>query len=107
MKKSAIHPAPSAPAPSSVSAQAIPSYGEIATRAEALWREKGCPPACDDEIWLEAEQQLFRQRRPEQDKRDVISNANPRFKIDEGNDNPMREFDERFSEPTGKETTSL
>jgi hypothetical protein len=107
MKNSAPLPGPSAAAHPSASAQAAPSHGEIATCAEALWREKGCPQACDDEIWLEAEQQLVFQRRPEQDERDVISTANSRFTFDEKTNEDMREFDERFSEPTGKETTSL
>jgi hypothetical protein len=83
------------------------SHEEIMTRAEALWREKGCPQGCDDEIWLEAEQHLSRQRHHEPDKRNVISTANPRFKFDEKSDEQIREFDERFSTPAGKETTSL
>ena len=77
------------------------------TRAEALWRDKGCPQGCDDEIWLEAEQRLSRQQRHKPDKRDVISTANPRFEFGQKSDEQMIEFDERFSAPAGKETTSL
>lgn len=99
-----------APDPASVScgnAGSAPIHKEIMAEAKALWRKKGCPQGCDDEIWLEAEQQLSRQRRPEKDKRDIISTANPRFKFDQASDDLIRKFDERFSEPAGKETTSL
>jgi hypothetical protein len=92
---------------SSSNAPVAPSHEEIMARAEALWREKGCPQGCDDEIWLEAEQQLFCQRHLKPDQRDVISTANPRFEFDQKSDEKIREFDERFSAPAGKETTSL
>ncbi|MGA2018898.1 MAG: DUF2934 domain-containing protein [Opitutaceae bacterium] len=36
-----------------------PSHEEIAVEAEVLWRQKGCPENCDEEIWLEAERQLL------------------------------------------------
>jgi hypothetical protein len=84
-----------------------PSYGEITTRAEALWREKGCPPGCDDEIWLEAERQLSRPRPFKQDKTEVIALPDRRFKFDRASDDITRELEERFPGPTGKETTSL
>jgi len=35
------------------------TYQKIAARAEALWRRKGRPAGRDNEIWLEAERQLF------------------------------------------------
>ncbi len=44
--------------PSAPQVRMAPSHGETAARAEALWRQRGCPLACDDEIWLEAERQL-------------------------------------------------
>ena len=37
-------------------------HEEIAARADMLWREKGCPQGCDEEIWLEAERELLRRR---------------------------------------------
>jgi hypothetical protein len=45
---------PPAPVPNS-SAHAV-----VAARAEALWREQGCPHGRDLEHWLEAERQLGR-----------------------------------------------
>src|SRR5580700_5588024 len=58
-KKPPIRP-PSPSSASSPGAHLPPSHEEIARQAEALWREKGCPHGRDDEIWLEAEQQLLR-----------------------------------------------
>jgi len=41
------------------SAKAVPpSHKDIAAQAIRIWKEKGCPNACDVEIWLEAERQL-------------------------------------------------
>lgn len=40
-----------------------PTHDEIATAAHSLWKDRGCPEGIDNEIWLEAEQQL-RGRRP-------------------------------------------
>lgn len=37
-----------------------PTHDEITSRAQSLWRERGCPAGCDTEIWLEAERQLNR-----------------------------------------------
>ncbi len=34
------------------------AYEQIAARAEAIWREKGCPPGQDEQNWHEAERQL-------------------------------------------------
>jgi hypothetical protein len=52
-----------------VQGKSVPSHEEIVTRAAALWREKGCPQACDDEIWLEAERQLWHLRCLQPDER--------------------------------------
>jgi hypothetical protein len=84
-----------------------PAHGEIATWADALWRQKGCPQGCDDEIWLEAEQQLLRQQRLERDERDENALADSRFGFGRKSDDRMGELDERFRRPTGRETTSL
>lgn len=35
-----------------------PTHAEITQRAEILWKNQGCPTGRDEEIWLEAEQQL-------------------------------------------------
>jgi hypothetical protein len=67
------------------------SHGEIAARAEALWRQKGCPVACDDEIWLEAQRQL------------LVGDNSPRS-FD--SDSIMAELDGRFPS-SGRATTSL
>jgi hypothetical protein len=36
-----------------------PTHEEIAAPARILWRKRGCPQGCDDEIWLEAERSLI------------------------------------------------
>jgi len=84
-----------------------PSHDEIATRAEALWREKGCPQGCDDELWLEAERQLCRSPDLEGKERGRIALADPRFDFNRKSDDLMEELKERFPGQTGKETTSL
>lgn len=35
-----------------------PTHEEISLQAQQLWRSRGCPDGCDDEIWLEAERNL-------------------------------------------------
>jgi hypothetical protein len=35
-----------------------PTHDEIAVKAHSLWKDRGCPEGIDNEIWLEAEQQL-------------------------------------------------
>lgn len=35
-----------------------PTHDDIARKAHALWKDRGCPSGIDDEIWLEAERQL-------------------------------------------------
>ena len=47
------------PSPSRPAAR-TPSYTEIEARARVLWQEKGCPEGRDEEIWLQAEQDLAR-----------------------------------------------
>src|SRR4051812_24285892 len=37
-----------------------PTHEDITQRARELWESKGSPQGQDDEIWLEAEQQLSR-----------------------------------------------
>jgi hypothetical protein len=34
------------------------THGQISTRAQMIWEQRGRPYGVDDEIWLEAEQQL-------------------------------------------------
>jgi hypothetical protein len=74
-----------------------PSHAEIAARAQALWRQMGCPDSRDEEIWLEAERQL---RRPHLSSRADWS--------DEGPEERMDELEAIYPDPsTSKETTSL
>lgn len=99
-----------APSLSSVAAGgagAAPSHEEIAKHAVTLWREKGCPHGCDEELWLEAERQLSRALRLNRDERDKTALADPRFSFNQNKDDLMEELNERFPEQTGKETTSL
>lgn len=35
-----------------------PTHDEIAVKAHSLWKDRGCPEGIDNEIWLEAENQL-------------------------------------------------
>ena len=39
--------------------EAKPSHEQISLRAELLWKAKGTPSGQDEQIWLEAEQQLY------------------------------------------------
>jgi len=36
-----------------------PSHEQVALRAELLWKAKGTPSGQDEQIWLEAERQLY------------------------------------------------
>jgi len=101
-------PVASNPTKSSESAAAL-SHEEIAVRAEALWRERGCPQGCDEGIWLEAERQLPADRRQRfaSDERDRTALADPRFDFNRNSNDLMAEVNERFPGATGKETTSL
>jgi len=100
-------PAPGTLSPSSVNTGLAPTHEEIATRAEALWRQKGCPQGCDVEIWLETEGELLRRRPLERDATDKMERADPALKFDRIRDGLMGELNERFPGVTGKETTSL
>ncbi|PTY08514.1 hypothetical protein DB347_02730 [Opitutaceae bacterium EW11] len=42
---------------------AKPTHEQIASRAEVLWKAKGSPAGRDEEIWLEAERQLYDEAR--------------------------------------------
>src|SRR5947209_6885256 len=42
---------------------ARPSREQIALRAELLWKAQGSPTGRDEQIWLEAERQLFDEAR--------------------------------------------
>lgn len=48
---------------SSTSNDAKPTREQIAVRAELLWKAKGSPEGRDEEIWLEAERQLYDEAR--------------------------------------------
>jgi hypothetical protein len=103
--KTSVHPS-SSPTPSA-GAVLAPTHEEIATRAEALWRQKGSPQGCDDELWLEAERDLRHSPAFEGEERDRIALADPRFDFNQKSDDLMEELNERFPGQTGKETTSL
>jgi len=110
MKKRA--PVPSSPSlASSVDTVLPPSHKEIATRAEMLWREKGCPHSCDDELWLEAERQLYQRSIRRRDGRNEVALANPLSRSNPDSDNVMgnviEELNGLYPRPTGKTTTSL
>jgi hypothetical protein len=99
--------ATSAPLPSpSANVGLDPSHDKIAARAEALWREKGYPQGCDEEMWLEAERQLRAELR-QRIERDERVLADPRFAFNRDRNDLMEELNERFPEQTGKEPTSL
>ena len=38
-----------------------PTHEQIAERAEAIWRQRGCVPGKDEQNWYEAEAQLRRE----------------------------------------------
>jgi hypothetical protein len=83
------------------------SHQNIAAAAVALWRQQGRPSGRDDEIWLAAERQCYPNLDLERSKRDRVALADPRFAFNRSSSNLMAELDERFSGPTGRETTSL
>jgi hypothetical protein len=87
-------------------ARETPSHQEIEMRAEVLWRQWGCPEFRDEEIWLEAEQQLTGRS---WDERDWDGNAlpEPLFSSDFNSGEVMAELGELFPEPDDKEPTSL
>jgi hypothetical protein len=104
MKKTPVRPSPSSASFTDVALP--PSHKEIATRAEALWRDKGSPQGCDDELWLEAERQLCHRPGPEGEG-EGIALADLHVDFDQKSDDLMDGVNELFPEQTGKETTSL
>jgi hypothetical protein len=84
-----------------------PSHEEIAVEAEVLWRQKGCPENCDEEIWLEAERQLFHVAKTHRDERDEKAFSDPLSRLDNKSDGVMGELEELYPGQTGRETTSL
>ena len=42
---------------------AQPTHEQVAIRAELLWKAQGSPTGRDEQIWLEAERQLFEETR--------------------------------------------
>jgi hypothetical protein len=96
MKKSK-QPSTGPVAPSPIPPPLSPTRDEIARRAEALWRQRGCPEARDEEIWLEAERQLSGGP--------GASPPTPDKELDSGR--VISELDERFPDGSGKEPTSL
>jgi hypothetical protein len=88
-----------------------PSHEEIATRAETLWRERGCPLGSDDELWLEAERHCYpRSNDPLEKKNQVALCYTPsrlNLESDDAMGNVLEELDYLYPGQTGKETTSL
>jgi hypothetical protein len=83
-----------------------PSHLDISIRAERLWRERGCPPWRDDDIWLDAEREL-----------NSAADGGSRFAtkpsfsdgsiLNSGNSCVMAELDDIFPVRAGRETTSI
>lgn len=46
------------PTATATSKTAMPTYEQIAQRAQEIWTKKGCLPGQDEQNWLEAERQL-------------------------------------------------
>jgi hypothetical protein len=92
---------------SRANAAVAPTHEEITVEAEVLWRQRGCPENCDEEIWLEAERQLFHVARTYRMEQDEKALSDPLSRLDHKSDDVMGELEELFPGPTGKETTSL
>jgi hypothetical protein len=92
---------------SRANAAVAPTHEEIAVEAEVLWRQRGCPENRDEEIWLEAERQLFHVARTYRMEQDEKALSDPLSRLDHKSDDVMGELEELFPGPTGKETTSL
>ncbi len=89
-------------------AELAPSHSEIATRAEALWREMGCPQGCDKQIWLAAERGLCRQLRlekQENDRRALLEQLSLSNNVKMAD--VMEKLEELYPGQSGRETTSL
>jgi hypothetical protein len=98
---------PLAPSPPLVRPAAVPTQLEIGAEAAALWRHRGCPAGCDNEIWLEAEQKLRQRPGFAPDQRDRALLADPRFAFNHEGGELMGELDARFPGQGGQATTSL
>lgn len=97
-----------AASPNSTNAILAPSHEEIAVRAEALWREMGCPRGCDKHIWLAAERRLHGQLRFEREERDRKALLDQLSLINNVKmENVMEKLEELYPGQSGKETTSL
>jgi hypothetical protein len=98
--------APSRPVSTLPVAASIPSHTEITERAAEIWRNRGCPESCDEEIWLEAERQLGGHSVLGGYKGEPTSTL-PLSRLNLNTDEVMSELEELFPEASGKETTSL
>jgi len=76
-------------------------------KAEVLWRQRGCPENCDEEIWLEAEQQLCHVARTDKEEQDEKAFSDPLPRLNDKSDGVMGELEELYPGQTGRETTSL
>lgn len=76
-------------------------------KADVLWRQKGCPENCDEEIWLEAEQQLCRVARADKEEQDEKAFSDPLPRLNDKSVGVMGELEELYPGQTGRETTSL
>jgi hypothetical protein len=89
----------------------VPSHEEIATRAEALWRERGCPLGYDDELWLEAERHCYQRSNGPLEGENQVALCYPPSRLNLESDNAMgdvlEELNYLFPGQTGRETTSL
>ena len=93
---------------SSTNASLAPSHGEIAIRAEALWREMGCPQGCDKQIWLAAERRMYRDLRLEKEERDRKALLDQLSLINNVKMNTvMEKLEELYPQPSSQVRTSL
>jgi hypothetical protein len=82
-----------------------PTHLEISNQAEELWRQKGCPGNCDQEIWLEAERFLWNRPPSAADRSAAVVLDNPNYRFVSGD--VMKELDDLYPASSGQETTSL
>jgi hypothetical protein len=86
-------------------ARLAPTHREISNQAEELWRQKGCPENCDEEIWLEAERFLRNRPASAEARCAAVVLDNPNYRSVSGD--VMNELDGEYPSPSGRETTSL
>jgi len=99
---------PAAEPASAANARLTPTHEEIAIRAEALWRETGCPRGCDKQIWLAAERRLCRELRLEKEEKDRKALLEQLSIINDVRmDNVMEKLSELYPGPSSKVTTAL